>query len=105
MHKHFMPQVLAFAGVLDPGLRVLDVGCGNGYTCGAFIRRGCKVVGIDLSEQGIELARRTYPQGRFECLGADRDILQNLREAPFDIVISTEVVEHLYSPREWAAGC
>ncbi len=24
---------------------------------------------------------------------------------PFDIVVSTEVVEHLYSPREWAAGC
>ena len=26
-------------------------------------------------------------------------------EEPFDIVISTEVVEHLYSPREWARAC
>jgi 2-polyprenyl-6-hydroxyphenyl methylase/3-demethylubiquinone-9 3-methyltransferase len=33
------------------------------------------------------------------------DLLEQLGEAPFDLVVSTEVVEHLYSPREWAAGC
>lgn len=105
MHEHFLPKVLAFAGKLKPGIRVLDVGCGNGFTCGEFLQRGCEVVGVDLSEQGIEWARHTYPQGRFELLGADRSILQNLRENPFDIVVSTEVVEHLYAPREWANGC
>jgi 2-polyprenyl-3-methyl-5-hydroxy-6-metoxy-1,4-benzoquinol methylase len=49
MHVHFMPQVLKFAGQLQPGTRVLDVGCGNGFTCSEFLRRGCQVVGIDLS--------------------------------------------------------
>ncbi|MBA3832899.1 MAG: class I SAM-dependent methyltransferase [Chthoniobacterales bacterium] len=105
MHRHFMPQVLRYAGDLRPGTRVLDVGCGNGYTCGEFLRRGCAVVGIDLSEQGIEWARRTYPGGRFELLGADQDILPNLAERPFDLVVSTELIEHLYAPREWARGC
>lgn len=105
MHVHFMPQVLAFAGELVPGTRVLDVGCGNGFACGEFLKRGCKVVGIDLSVEGIDLARRAYPEARFELLGADSDILERLGEQPFDIVISTEVVEHLYAPREWAAGC
>jgi 2-polyprenyl-3-methyl-5-hydroxy-6-metoxy-1,4-benzoquinol methylase len=105
MHRHFLPQVFKFAGQLGPGTRVLDVGCGNGFTCGEFLRRGCKVVGIDLSEQGIALARTNFPEGRFEILGADQDILQNLAEEPFDLVVSTEVVEHLYAPREWAAGC
>jgi len=38
-------------------------------------------------------------------LPADETILQKLGELPFDIVISTEVVEHLYAPREWARGC
>ena len=89
MHAYFMPQVLAFAGDLRLGTRVLDVGCGNGAACGEFIRRGCKVVGTDLSAEGIELARRNHPQGRFELLAADRDILKNLGEAPFDLVIST----------------
>src|SRR5204863_6832166 len=45
------------------------------------------------------------PQARFELLAADRHILNRLGEKPFDIVISTEVVEHLYAPREWALGC
>jgi len=105
MHAHFMPQILALAGKLKPGTRVLDVGCGNGAACGEFLRRGCAVVGIDLSQQGIDLARRTYPQGRFELIGADRDLFERLGESPFDLVISTEVVEHLYAPRDWAHGC
>lgn len=100
-----MPHVLALADGLAPGTRVLDVGCGNGAACGEFIRRGCQVVGIDLSEQGITLARRTYPSGRFEILIADKHILDRLQESAFDLVISTEVVEHLYAPREWATGC
>jgi 2-polyprenyl-3-methyl-5-hydroxy-6-metoxy-1,4-benzoquinol methylase len=105
MHSHFMPRVLSFANHLPKGARVLDVGCGNGATCGEFIRRGCRVVGVDLSEQGIEWARRTHPQGRFALLAADENILRNLNEPPFDLVVSTEVVEHLYAPREWARGC
>jgi SAM-dependent methyltransferase len=105
MHRHFLPKVFELAGELARGTRVLDVGCGNGYTCGEFLRRGCKAVGIDLSEQGIALARSTYPSGRFEVLPADRKILRNLEEPPFDLVVSTEVVEHLYAPREWARGC
>ena len=105
MHAHFMPRVLGFARDLKPGARVLDVGCGNGAACGEFLKRGCRVVGVDLSEQGIAQARRAHPQGRFELLAADQDILKNLGEAPFDLVISTEVVEHLYAPRGWAQGC
>ncbi len=105
MHRLFMPHVMALAGVLTPGTRVLDVGCGNGAACGEFIRRGCKVVGIDLSKQGITWARSAHPCGQFEILAADELILDRLQESPFDLVISTEVVEHLYAPREWAKGC
>lgn len=105
MHRHFMPQVLALAGEIKPGMRVLDVGCGNGYSCGEFLKKGCEVTGIDLSEQGIAVARRTYPQGRFEVLPADDRLLGNLQVAPFDLIISTEVVEHLYAPRPYVRGC
>lgn len=65
---------------------------------GKFLKRGCTVVGIDLSQQGIEIARKTYTQGRFEVLPADDKILANLREEPFDIVVSTEIVEHHCCP-------
>jgi 2-polyprenyl-3-methyl-5-hydroxy-6-metoxy-1,4-benzoquinol methylase len=105
MHCHFMPQIFALVGDLPSGTRVLDVGCGNGFSCGQFLARGCRVVGIDLSEQGITQARQAHPDGRFEVLAADENVLENLGEAPFDLVISTEVVEHLYAPRAWANGC
>jgi 2-polyprenyl-3-methyl-5-hydroxy-6-metoxy-1,4-benzoquinol methylase len=106
MHRHFLPPLFELCGdLLKPGARVLDVGCGNGYTAGQFLHHGCDVTGIDLSESGIEVARRTYANGRFEVLAADDRILENLRAAPFDIVVSTEVIEHLYAPRPYIAGC
>lgn len=105
MHRHFLPEVISLAGPVGPGTRVLDVGCGNGFTCGEFLKRGCTVVGIDLSEQGLAHARCAHPEGRFEMLPADERILEALGEAPFDLVVSTEVVEHLYDPRSYARGC
>ena len=105
MHRHFIPPIFELCGLLCPSTRVLDVGCGNGFTCGEFLNRGCQVVGVDLSEQGIAIARQAHPQGRFEVLAADDGLLANLQEEPFDLVVSTEVVEHLYAPRSYARGC
>jgi len=118
MHQHFMPAVISLAEQNAPGTdgrsengqglqgkRVLDVGCGNGFTCGEFLKRGCVVVGIDLGKQGVIQARKAYPQGRFDVLPADELILEHLGEEPFDIVVSTEVVEHLYDPKSYAHGC
>ena len=72
---------------------------------GFFLSRSCQVVGIDLSRQGVQLARLTYPNARFEELPADQNILERLGEEPFDIVVSAEVIEHLYTPRDFARGC
>src|SRR2546430_740874 len=95
----------ASCGDLRPGARVLDVGCGNGFLAGDFLSRGCRVVGIELSETGVDIARANHPEARFEVLSADERMLENLGEAPFDIIVSMEVVEHLYSPRAFARGC
>lgn len=106
MHKHFLPPLFDLCGeLLRRGARVLDVGCGNGFTAGQFVEQGCQVVGVDLSETGVELARRNYPGARFEVMGADEHLLERLDCAPFDIVVSTEVIEHLYAPRPYIRGC
>jgi 2-polyprenyl-6-hydroxyphenyl methylase/3-demethylubiquinone-9 3-methyltransferase len=93
------------AGALDAHVRVLDVGCGNGYWASYFAERGCRAVGIDPSRSGIDVARAAHPQVRFEQMEVSEDLLTALDETPFDIVISTEVVEHLYDPPTWAKGC
>jgi cyclopropane fatty-acyl-phospholipid synthase-like methyltransferase len=105
MHVVFWPAVREMSGPIGAGTRVLDVGCGNGSTAAEYLKLGCAVVGIDLSESGIALARQAHPQGRFERTAMDEDVLERLREPPFDVIVSTEVVEHLYDPRAYARGC
>ncbi|MFG0257039.1 MAG: class I SAM-dependent methyltransferase [Phycisphaerales bacterium JB043] len=85
--------------------RLLDIGCGNAAFTEIFAERGCAVVGIDASPSGIEHARDRLPDGRFECMEICDDMLGALGEEPFDLVLSTEVVEHLYDPRQWARAC
>jgi SAM-dependent methyltransferase len=41
---------------LEPGMRVLDVGCGPGRHAVALARRGIAVLGVDISERFIEVA-------------------------------------------------
>ncbi|MBN4060260.1 class I SAM-dependent methyltransferase [Planctomycetaceae bacterium AH-315-I19] len=99
-----MPTVRKMVGEVKPGSRVLDVGCGNGSQVSHLVPDGCTVVGIDPSESGIANARKGYPQHRFENMLATPGMLDELGEEPFDIIISTEVVEHVYAPRDWATG-
>jgi SAM-dependent methyltransferase len=62
---------------LQPGERVLDVGCGPGRHAHELARRGMVVHGVDISARFIELARQDAPDGAtFERLDA--------RRLPFD---------------------
>ena len=78
-----MPVLLSLGGErLQPGARILDVGCGNGFKAGQLLARGCEVVGIDISESGIAIARENYPRARFELFPADDKLLDNLQTEP-----------------------
>jgi len=104
-HSYILPCILALSADLRPHSRVLDIGCGNGSLASQFAKRGHSVVGVDMAESGIRIARQSCPSGRFEVLAADRHILGQLHEEPFDLVYSAEVIEHLYDPRSFMAGC
>ncbi len=84
------------------GRRVLDMGCGNGHNARWLSEKGWKVTGIDASQQGVTQARMAVPDGRFEVGEITEEFIASLNEEPFDLVISTEVVEHVYAPRIWA---
>jgi cyclopropane fatty-acyl-phospholipid synthase-like methyltransferase len=71
---------------------VLDVGCGNGELLAAFQRRGVAVLGLEYSRAGLALAHgRGVPAQRFDL---ETDSLAP-GQGPFDVVVSTEVAEHL----------
>ena len=70
---------------LEPGQRVLDVGCGPGRHAHELARRGIACHGIDISARFVELARDDAPPGAtFERLDA-----RALRDdAEFDAAIA-----------------
>lgn len=69
---------------LQPGQRVLDVGCGPGRHAHELARRGVEVHGIDISQRFVQLARDQAPPGAtFQRMDA-RDLAF---EATFDAVI------------------
>jgi ubiquinone/menaquinone biosynthesis C-methylase UbiE len=51
------PGLFARIGTLRAGIRVLDMGCGNGYIARRMARAGARVVGVDASRELIERAR------------------------------------------------
>jgi cyclopropane fatty-acyl-phospholipid synthase-like methyltransferase len=54
---------------LAPGSRVLDAGCGTGLpTAEQLVDAGHEVLGIDISEGMLELARRGVPDAEFRSL-------------------------------------
>jgi SAM-dependent methyltransferase len=55
----FLVEALA----LQPGSRVLDVGCGPGRHAHALAAQGIEVVGVDVSQRFIDLARDGAPPG------------------------------------------
>ncbi len=82
---------------LEPGMRVLDVGCGWGsFATHAAARHGASVTGITLSAPQAERARRRAAEagvgGRVEIRVAD---YRELGDEPFDAVASIGMVEHV----------
>lgn len=63
---------LLSSGVLQPGMRVLDLGCGPGLYAERFSKAGCHVTGLDLSEGSLAYAReRAKEQGlniEYRCM-------------------------------------
>ena len=81
---------------LDNVRSICDLGCGNGHISGRLATLGYDVTGVDASASGIQIARRTYPEARFVKGLIDRD----LKLGSFDLVISSDVIEHLYRPSD-----
>lgn len=81
-----------FVGMLPPGSRVLDAGCGGGTKAKWLSERGLEVVGADFSENLVAIARGEAPKAEF--LVADMQALP-LGLDGFDGVFAQASLLHL----------
>lgn len=88
------------------GLRILDVGCGGGILCEPLARLGAEVTGIDPLQENIEVAKE-----HAETMGLSITYLTHAIEdlprtlPPFDIIIASEIIEHVKEPDEFLKVC
>jgi SAM-dependent methyltransferase len=83
----FAPAAAILAARAAPvaGLRVLDVGCGNGDLCARLLAQGADVTGIDLSHAMLSVAA-ARTQGKATLVRAD--IADWCAAEPFDLAVS-----------------
>jgi 2-polyprenyl-3-methyl-5-hydroxy-6-metoxy-1,4-benzoquinol methylase len=102
-HSFYIPALLP---MLPPPtnskgekLRVLDLGCGNGSLTSVIADEGFEVIGIEESDSGIVLASQNFPNCQF-IQASIYDLPYTELENSFDLVIASDVIEHLLFPRE-----
>jgi 2-polyprenyl-3-methyl-5-hydroxy-6-metoxy-1,4-benzoquinol methylase len=92
---YLLPLIVRLGKPLAPQA-VLDVGTGNGAALPTWVAQGWKVCAIEPDREGCELARGV--QGAdVRQLGVGNPLPYEW-QSTFDLVISMEVVEHLFDP-------
>lgn len=87
---------------LKPGMRVLEIGCGEGGVLKAFINKGCEGVGVELDAPRVVDAKKFLAEdieaGKLRFLVKDIyqvDVQEDLKGS-FDIIILKDVIEHIH---------
>ncbi len=89
------------------GLRFLDIGCGGGLVSEPMTRLGASVTAVDASEANIKTAMTHAEQSGLSIdfrAGTVEELIE-AGEAPFDVVLNLEVVEHVADPAQFLKDC
>ena len=85
-HKFFVEN-------MEPQDVVLDIGCGNGALTFDIAKKAAEVVGIDLNEKNIRIAREKFSAPNIEYIIGD--VVKNFPASKFDVIILSNVLEHI----------
>jgi 2-polyprenyl-3-methyl-5-hydroxy-6-metoxy-1,4-benzoquinol methylase len=97
-HAYLLPAIGHILDTYKPAV-IFDLGCGNG-SIGHQLEARAKIVGVDPSPSAVAIANAKYPKLRIELGSAYDDLAA--RFGRFPMVLSLEVVEHMFDPRHYA---
>jgi 2-polyprenyl-6-hydroxyphenyl methylase/3-demethylubiquinone-9 3-methyltransferase len=82
------------------GKRALDIGCGAGLASEPLARMGAELTSIDAAAENIAVA-----SAHAQAMGLTIDYrhcgVEALNEAPYDLIVSLEVIEHVVDPAQF----
>lgn len=87
-------------GEIASGMRVLDVGCGNGLMIDAVLNRDARYWGIDISSKLVRIAAQKYSGNKKNVnLRVGNAIKLPYQDNNFDFVFSFAVLHHIPTPK------
>ena len=94
----YQRHVAAYRWVAErcPGVRVVDLACGEGYGSAILAERAEWVAGVDANPEAHEHARLKY---RRENLSFRRALVEEFDEdAPYNAIVFLQTIEHVQDP-------
>ena len=90
------------------GQKVVDIGCGGGILADAMARRGADVLGVDLAEKSLKVAKlhaleAGTPHVQYRNISAEA--LAAEQPGAFDVVTCMEMLEHVPDPASVVRAC
>lgn len=76
-------------------LKAIDIGSGNGRYALSLARLGYETSALELTESGCELIKNRCQNEKVQIAILQRDILNTFCEEPFDLVISSGLLEEI----------
>lgn len=93
-------------GIADKN--ILDVGCGGGILAESMAKRGARVLGIDMGEAPLSVARLHAEQQQVDNIEYRQIPVEELAQAlpqTFDVVTCMEMLEHVPDPASIVKAC
>lgn len=89
------------------GKSVVDVGCGGGILAESMAKQGAKVIGLDMAEASLQVARlhalETQTELNYQKITAEEFAAQHTEQ--FDLVTCMEMLEHVPDPAAIVQAC
>ncbi|WP_455668939.1 class I SAM-dependent methyltransferase [Phocaeicola sp.] len=102
-HDFYIPYLKSYGIEIKKGIKVLEVGCGEGGNLLPFSGNGCSTLGIDQAETRIKQAKTFFQEignsGAF--ITADFFNWKSPNNELFDIILVHDVIEHIERKEEF----